>query len=458
MAKTEMLQVGRGRPGETMSENGNKSLTDLELEKLQLADARSRRQVALLRSIIRIFRETPACQTEEQVAQLGLKVAEELSGSAIGFIGELNPAGHFDTTTLSESGWKACRVPRSEAGELLRNMPNRGFLRAGMQEGESWIVNDPASHPATVAKPQGHPRITAFLGVPLRFMGGVTGMIGLANKQGGYSHADQLEIEALSVAFVEALNRLRAERKIQELNQQLQAHLHQAEAANKELEAFSYSVSHDLRAPLRHITGFVELLNKRDIEALDEKSRHYLQVISESAQKMGALIDDLLAFSRMGRAEMMRTRVDLGRMVEEIIAEVAEETQGREVAWEVTPLPVVVGDKAMLRLVLMNYITNALKFTRPVARARIEIGAVTDPPEETHIYIRDNGVGFDMKYNNKLFGLFQRLHGPEEFEGTGVGLANVRRIIHRHGGRTWAEGEVGGGATFWFSLPKKGEK
>jgi light-regulated signal transduction histidine kinase (bacteriophytochrome) len=289
-------------------------------------------------------------------------------------------------------------------------------------------------------------------------MGGVTGMIGLANKQGGYSHADQLEIEALSVAFVEALNRLRAERKIQELNQQLQAHLHQAEAANKELEAFSYSVSHDLRAPLRHITGFVELLNKRDIEALDEKSRHYLQVISESAQKMGALIDDLLAFSRMGRAEMMRTRVDLGRMVEEIIAEVAEETQGREVAWEVTPLPVVVGDKAMLRLVLMNYITNALKFTRPVARARIEIGAVTDPPEETHIYIRDNGVGFDMKYNNKLFGLFQRLHGPEEFEGTGVGLANVRRIIHRHGGRTWAEGEVGGGATFWFSLPKKGEK
>jgi signal transduction histidine kinase len=459
-AQPGMLQIRCSRPGETMSESEKKSLAELEreLEELQRADVQTRRQVALLRGIIRIFRETPACRTEEQVAQLGLKVAEELSGSAIGFIGELNPAGHFDTTTLSEAGWKACRVPRAEAGELLRNMPNRGFLRAGMQEGKSWIVNDPASHPATVEKPRGHPRITAFLGVPLRFMGGVTGMIGLANKQGGYSNADQLEIEALSVAFVEALNRLRAERKIQELNQQLQAHLHRAEAANKELEAFSYSVSHDLRAPLRHITGFVELLNKRDIEALDEKSRHYLQVISAAAQKMGALIDDLLAFSRMGRAEMMRTKVDLGRMVEEIIADVAEDAQGREVAWQVAPLPVVTGDKAMLRLALVNYITNALKFTRPVSRARIEIGAVTDHPEETRIYIRDNGVGFDMRYRNKLFGLFQRLHGPEEFEGTGVGLANVRRIIHRHGGRTWAEGEVGGGATFWFSLPKSEEK
>ena len=416
------------------------------------------RQILLLQAIIRIFRETPACENEKEVAQLGLKVAEELSGSSIGFLGEINPEGRFDTTTLSQRGWKACGIPRPEADELLRNMPNRGINRIGLGEGRSWIVNNPASHPAAVEKPSGHPQINSFLGVPLKFMGGITGMIALANKEGGYTEADRLEMEALSVAFAEALNRRRAEKKIEELNQELQLHLRQLEDANKELEAFSYSVSHDLRAPLRHITGFVELLNKRDAAVLDEKSRHYLQVISESAQKMGVLIDDLLSFSRMGRAEMMRTKVDMSRIVEEIIAQVTEETKGREIAWEVAPLPVVEGDAAMLRLVMMNYIVNALKFTRPIPEARIGIGAVTDRPDETLFYVRDNGVGFDSKYVNKLFGLFQRLHGTEEFEGTGVGLANVRRIVHRHGGRTWAEGEVGGGATFWFSLPKTEEK
>jgi light-regulated signal transduction histidine kinase (bacteriophytochrome) len=259
------------------------------------------------------------------------------------------------------------------------------------------------------------------------------------------------------VAFVEALNRRRAERKINELNEELNHHLRQVEAANKELEAFSYSVSHDLRAPLRHVTGFVELLNKRDLSALDEKSRHYLQVISEAAAKMGALIDDLLAFSRMGRAEMMKTRVDVERMVQEIVAELEAETRGREIDWDISPLPVVEADPAMLRLVMVNLLTNALKFTRSRARARIEIGAVCDQPEETIFYVRDNGVGFDPKYVDKLFGLFQRLHSTEEFAGTGVGLANVRRIIHRHGGRTWAEGTVDGGATLWFSLPKAEE-
>jgi light-regulated signal transduction histidine kinase (bacteriophytochrome) len=260
-------------------------------------------------------------------------------------------------------------------------------------------------------------------------------------------------VEALAVAFVEALNRRRSEKKINELNAELSHHLLQVEAANKELEAFSYSVSHDLRAPLRHITGFVELLNERDLSALDDKSRHYLQVISEAAQKMGILIDDLLAFSRMGRTELMKTRVDLGVMAREIIADLKQETRDREIIWEISPLPVVVGDAAMLRQVLINLIANALKFTRQRQQTRIEIGAVSEQPDETLFYVRDNGVGFDMKYVDKLFGLFQRLHDPQEFEGTGIGLANVQRIILRHGGRIWAEGEPDHGAVFWFSLP-----
>jgi light-regulated signal transduction histidine kinase (bacteriophytochrome) len=293
------------------------------------------------------------------------------------------------------------------------------------------------------------------LGVPLRYVGGITGMIALANKQGGYTEADLQDVEALSVAFVEALNHPRAEKRINELNLQLAHHLQQVEAANQELEAFSYSVSHDLRAPLRHITGFVELLGKRDLTQLDEKSRHYLQVISEAAQKMGTLIDDLLAFSRMGRAEFMQGQVDLGQMAREIGAGLVAEAKDRRIDLAIGDLPVVNGDAAMLRQVLVNLIANALKFTRSRDEARIEIGAIVDRPGEISCYVRDNGVGFDMRYVEKLFGLFQRLHGQEEFEGTGVGLANVRRIIHRHGGRTWAEGTPQGGATFWFTLPDR---
>jgi signal transduction histidine kinase len=425
-----------------------------ELSERGRGDERVQRQLALLTAIVRIFRETPACETEEEVAQVCLKVAGELTGSPYGFIGELNPQGLFDTTTISESGWQACKVPMPEAAMLLKNMPNRGINRIGLRENKSWIINEPASHPDAVEKPQGHPPLTSFLGVPLRYVGGVTGMIALASKESGYTLADQEDIEALSVAFVESLNRRRAEKRIKELNEELNHHVWQVEAANKELEAFSYSVSHDLRAPLRHITGFVELLNKRDLGALDEKSQHYLQVISEAAQKMGVLIDDLLSFSRMGRAEMMKTRVDVGLLAKEIAAELAAEAKERDIAWEIAPLPMVEGDYAMLRLVMVNLMANALKFTRPRPQARIEIGAIADQPDETLFYVRDNGVGFDMKYADKLFGLFQRLHSQEEFEGTGVGLANVQRIIHRHRGRTWAEGAPDGGATFWFALPK----
>lgn len=421
------------------------------------ADERTRRQIALLTAIIRIFRETSECETEEDVAQVCLKVAEELTGSKIGFIGELNTQGFFDTTTLSKAGWETCRVPRPEAYTLLKNMPNRGINRLGLMENKSWIINDPATHPDAIEKPDGHPLLTSFMGVPLRFVGGIIGMIALANKESGYTLDDQQDVEALSVAFVETLNRRRAEKKISELNEELKRHIQQVESANKELEAFSYSVSHDLRAPLRHVTGFVELLNKRDHGALDEKSRHYLEVISEAAQKMGILIDDMLAFSRMGRAEMMKTRIDFNLLVKDVINELKEEVRGRDIVWEIAPLPVVEGDTAMLRLALTNLISNALKYTRLRPQARIDIGAISDDPVETLYYIKDNGVGFDMKYVDKLFGLFQRLHDAEEFAGTGVGLANVKRIIHRHGGRVWAEGTVGDGARFWFALPKPKE-
>jgi signal transduction histidine kinase len=227
------------------------------------------------------------------------------------------------------------------------------------------------------------------------------------------------------------------------------------QAANKELEAFSYSVSHDLRAPLRHIDGYAALLSKTAGEALNDKAQRYLQTISDSAKQMGQLIDDLLVFSRMGRQEMLRSTVNLNQLIKTVIHDLRLDLQGRTISWTIGTLPDVPGDPAMLRQVFMNLLTNAVKFTATRPQGRIEIGWRRDAPGEVTIFVRDNGVGFDMQYVNKLFGVFQRLHRNDEFEGTGIGLANVRRIIHRHGGRTWAEGTVDEGATFYLTLPLK---
>ncbi len=248
-----------------------------------------------------------------------------------------------------------------------------------------------------------------------------------------------------------------AENEIRRLNQELEARViqrtSQLEAANKELEAFAYSVSHDLRSPLRHISGYIELLQKKLETSLDDQSLHYLTSVADSAGQMGTLIDDLLDFSRMGRTEMEHSEVDLGSLVAEAIKALQAETGGRSIRWEVATLPTVHGDRAMLRVVLINLLSNALKFTRHSENARIEIGSRMDDPAESVIFVRDNGVGFDMAYVDKLFNVFQRLHRTDEFEGTGIGLASVQRIINRHGGRTWAEGRLGEGATFYFSLP-----
>lgn len=237
------------------------------------------------------------------------------------------------------------------------------------------------------------------------------------------------------------------------LEQRVKYRTAQLEAANNELEAFSYSVSHDLRAPLRSLSGFGELLAKRAAGNLDDKSRHYLDVITESARQMGRLIDDLLTFSRMGRAEMMKTVVSIDRLAKEAVKELEAELKQRDIVWEFGQMPDVCGDQPMLTQVVVNLVSNALKFTRTRPQAKIEIGCAPAGEDEAIFYVRDNGVGFDMQYADKLFGIFQRLHRQDEFEGTGIGLANVKRIIERHGGRVWAEGRKDEGATFFFSLP-----
>ena len=259
-------------------------------------------------------------------------------------------------------------------------------------------------------------------------------------------------VEGDLVASRDALAREVAERT--ELNHALKQRSIELQGINKELEAFAYSVSHDLRAPIRHIAGFTELLQKHAAASLNERSQRHMAMIAESAKRMGDLIDDLLAFSRIGRAETHKSMVSLQQLVQEALSEVARETEGRDIVWNVGPLPAWYGDRSMLRLALVNLISNAVKFTRTRPQAIIEIAAKDLENDHVVMFIRDNGVGFDMRYVSKLFGVFQRLHAPDVFEGTGIGLATVQRIVHRHGGRVWAEGVLDQGATFYFSLSK----
>ncbi len=279
-------------------------------------------------------------------------------------------------------------------------------------------------------------RYVDFVYQPIRDAGGTVTGIFVQGHDVTEQHFAQHAVKELNEAL---------ERRVQERTVELQE-------ANRELESFSYSVSHDLRAPLRHIAGFAELLHQRAGKGLDETARDYLQTIAESAAEGGKLVDDLLAFSRMGRAELKRLEVDLSEVVHEVQRELAPELKGRQVTWHVAPLPEVEADPALLRSAVKNLLANAVKYTRRKEDALIEVGAASEAGE-AHVWVKDNGVGFDMRYADKLFGVFQRLHPEDDFEGTGIGLAHVRRIVSRHGGRVWAEGRPDEGATFHFTLP-----
>ena len=244
-----------------------------------------------------------------------------------------------------------------------------------------------------------------------------------------------------------------AEQKVNELNRQLEGKVTQISDVNRELEAFSYSVSHDLRAPLRHVSGFARKLEQHLGDRVDEKASHYLEVITSSAQRMALLIDDLLVFSRLGRGALRLQAVDMQSLVDEA-RELAEAgAPDRRIVWTVAPLPMVIGDENMLRTVWQNLLGNAVKYTGQCDVARIEVSVQSNRQGDYEFTVADNGAGFDMQYADKLFGVFQRLHRSSEFSGNGIGLANVRRIVARHGGRVWAEAELGQGARFHFSLP-----
>jgi light-regulated signal transduction histidine kinase (bacteriophytochrome) len=252
-----------------------------------------------------------------------------------------------------------------------------------------------------------------------------------------------------------AIARERAEQQIRNLNEELEHRVKvrtaELEAANKELETFSYSVSHDLRAPLRHIDGFSKILAESHVAQLDDDGRKCLDRICESADRMGHLIDDLLKLSRVGRQVLAMQSVPLSTLVNSVVDAFKADTNGRQIEWRMGALPSVICDAGLVRQVFDNLIGNAIKYSRKRTIAVIEVGQTIDCGSQT-FFVRDNGAGFEMKYASRLFGAFQRLHDAREFEGTGIGLATVRRIVERHGGRIWAESELEKGATFYFTL------
>jgi PAS domain S-box-containing protein len=391
----------------------------------------------------------------DHIAFLVLEQAKRLTVSAFGYVGHIDPeTGYLVCPTLTRDIWDTCAV----ADKDIVFKKFTGLWGWVLKNRKPLLINEPADDPRSSGTPPGHVPIHCFLSAPALIGETLVGQVSVANADHDYTDRELKVIERLANLYAIAIQRRQAEEDIKKYRNQLEERVKERtaklETTNKELEAFAYSVSHDLQAPLRHIDGFLELLQKKAEPALDKESLHYMDAIANAAQGMGKLIDDLLSFSRMGRHAVTIQSVDLGNLLREVIGELEPEAAGRNITWRIGALPAVDGDAAMLRIVLSNLIANALKFTRPRQQARIEIGALPGQGAEALIFVRDNGVGFDMAYADKLFGVFQRLHRAEEFEGTGIGLANVRRIIARHGGRTWAEAKVEQGATFYFALPR----
>lgn len=347
------------------------------------------------------------------------------------------------------------QVLRSGESEMVAEIPDAMLVQAARDPEHLQLLRDV--------------QLRSYMCVPLKLRGQVIGAISFVGTHAREPfQADDLtaaeELARRAALSVEnaVLFREKAEliEQVQQANEMLERRVQERTAelkeSNQELEAFSYSVSHDLRSPLRHITGFAQLLQKRAGKQLDPTCQNYVETILAAAGQGGQLVDDLLAFSRMSRSELKKQPVPLTEMCRRIWNELEPEREGHPITLDLSPMPTVQADPAMLKLVLTNLLDNAIKYTRARPEPRVRVWADQNPGEVV-VHVQDNGVGFNMEFADKLFGVFQRLHHEEQFEGTGIGLAHVRRIIGRHGGRTWAEGQVNGGATFHFSLPQKDE-
>jgi signal transduction histidine kinase/CheY-like chemotaxis protein len=368
----------------------------------------------------------------------------ELVGARFAFIGLLSESDHLlkplFTSGMDSEKASSISALRADRGILVRLAAQSTPLRAADVAGDA---------PAEVLPPSYLSR-RSFLGMQLTTSAGPYGLLWLLEKLGGdeFGEEDERVLVSLAaqagVAYENARFATQLERRIEERTAELTN-------ANKELEAFTYSVSHDLRAPLRHIKGFAEILAQDYGAQMEPRLRESLDRIREGTQRMAELVEDLLRLSQFGRTDLRWQVTALDSVLSEVLQELKSETEGRDIEWKIGALPQVNCDAALMKQVFVNLLSNALKYTRPRARPVIQVGILQEDPIPT-LFVRDNGVGFDMRYADKLFGIFQRLHRSEDFEGTGAGLAIVQRILNRHHGRIWAEAEPERGATFYFTI------
>jgi len=420
-------------------------------EKKKLERERGK-ETARLKSLVSILQHQS--DSLQEFLNYALDQAICLTDSKIGYIYHYNEEKqHFTLNTWSRDVMPACTVIDQVKEYDLRDT---GFWGEVVRQRKPIINNDfAAPNPYKKGTPEGHVPLSKFMSIPVFSDGKIVGVIGLANKKDDYTETDILQTSLLMETVWKVVDRLKAEDALKKLNDELEKRVSQRtaalESANNELESFSYSVSHDLRAPLRAIDGYVQIFLENYQKSFDDEAKRICSRISENARMMGQLIDDLLRFSRTAKLPIVRELIDMTALVKQVVEEILAPIEDINYDIEIGELEPATGDISLIRQVWMNLIGNAVKFSRKAEKPHIRI--FSERVEGKVVYtVEDNGAGFNMEYAGKLFGVFQRLHGQNEFEGTGVGLALVKRILTRHGGNIWAEGQVGQGAKFHFSI------